>query len=112
MIHAANTVTYNMANDDESFNKEMVSDSLEWYVTLSPNKKNGDVFWPAGICKSVGCILVILRPKVGTLIAAFFADMMFELSCPFSEKAPVEADLSLCTSPPNLIACNVLMTFV
>jgi len=31
MIHAANTVTYNMANDDESFNKETASDSLEWH---------------------------------------------------------------------------------
>ena len=29
MIHAANTVIYNMANDEESFNKEMASDSLE-----------------------------------------------------------------------------------
>jgi len=28
MIHAANTVTYNLANDDERFNKEMASDSL------------------------------------------------------------------------------------
>jgi len=26
--HAANRVTYNMANDVESFNKEMTSDSL------------------------------------------------------------------------------------
>jgi hypothetical protein len=39
MIHAANTVTYNMSNDDESFNKEMSSDSLEWHVMRSPNKK-------------------------------------------------------------------------
>jgi hypothetical protein len=101
-----------MANDDESFNKEMASDSMEWHVMLSPNKKNGVVFWPAGLRKSVSCLLVVLRPKVGTLRAAFFADMMYELSCPFSEKVPVEADLCLCTSPPNLIACNVLMTFV
>jgi len=28
MIHAANTVIYNMANDEEIFNKEMASDSL------------------------------------------------------------------------------------
>jgi hypothetical protein len=41
MVHAANTVTYNMANDDESFNKEMESDSLEWNVMQSPNKKTG-----------------------------------------------------------------------
>jgi len=39
MIYTANTVTYNMANDDESFNKEMSSDSLEWHVMWSPNKK-------------------------------------------------------------------------
>jgi len=44
MIHAANTVVYNMANDDESFNKAIASDSLEWHVMQS-----GVVFWPAGI---------------------------------------------------------------
>jgi len=49
MIHAANTVIYNMDNDDESFNKEMAIDSLEWHVMQSPNKKTGFVFWPAGI---------------------------------------------------------------
>jgi hypothetical protein len=41
LLHAANTVTYNMANDDESFNKEMESDSLEWNVMQFPNKKTG-----------------------------------------------------------------------
>jgi len=49
MIHAANTVIYNMANDEESLNKEISSDSLEWNVMQSPNKKTGDVFWQAGI---------------------------------------------------------------
>jgi hypothetical protein len=39
MILAANTVTYNMANDDESYNKELESDSLKWNVMQSPNKK-------------------------------------------------------------------------
>jgi hypothetical protein len=39
MVHAANTVTYNMADDDESFNNEMECDSLEWNVMQSPNKK-------------------------------------------------------------------------
>jgi len=29
MIHAANTVTYKLANDDESFNKVVESDSLD-----------------------------------------------------------------------------------
>jgi len=29
MIHAANTVIYNMANDEENFNKKMASDSWE-----------------------------------------------------------------------------------
>jgi len=38
-----------LANDDESFNKEMASDSLEWNVMQSPNKNNGVVFWPAGM---------------------------------------------------------------
>ena len=41
-----------------------------------------------------------------------FSDMMCELSCPFSETPPIQTDLFLCTSPPNLIACNLLMTFV
>ena len=81
MIHAANTVIYNMANDEEGFNKEMASDSLQWHVMLSPNKKTGDVFWQAGIWKSVSCILIVLRPKVGTLSTAVFVDMTCELSC-------------------------------
>ena len=34
---------------EESFNKEMASDSLEWNVMQSPNKKTGVVFWPAGM---------------------------------------------------------------
>jgi len=49
MIHAANTVIYSMVNDEESFNKEMTSDSLEWNVMQPPNKKTGEVFWQAGI---------------------------------------------------------------
>jgi len=58
-------------------------------------------------------MLVDLRPKVGSISTAFFADMMYEMSCPFNEKARVEINLSLCTtSPPNLIACDVLMTFI
>jgi len=57
-------------------------------------------------------MLVVLQPKVGTLGTAFLANMMYELSCPLSEKAPVEADLSLCTSQPNFIACNMIMTYV
>jgi len=90
----------------------MASGSLEWHVMQSPNKMTGAVFWTAGLQKSVSCTLVVLWPIVGTLSTAAFADMMYELSCPFSEKAPVEADLSLCTSPPNLTACNVLITSV
>ena len=42
--------------------------------------------WPAASCKSVDCILVDLRPKVATTSTALFADMMYELSCPFGEK--------------------------
>jgi hypothetical protein len=33
----------------KNFNKEMASDSLEWHVMQSPNKKTGVVFWPAGL---------------------------------------------------------------
>jgi hypothetical protein len=51
MTHAANTVTYNMANDDESFNKEMASDSLEWHVMLSPNKKTEAVLMASRVMK-------------------------------------------------------------
>jgi hypothetical protein len=49
MIHATNTVTYNLANDVENFNKEVASDSLEWHAMQSPNKKIGVVFWAAGL---------------------------------------------------------------
>jgi hypothetical protein len=61
----------------------------------------------------VDYILVDLCPKVGTISTAFFADMMYESSFPFSEKAPFETDLSSCTTAPlNLIALNVLMTIL
>jgi hypothetical protein len=43
MVLAANTVTYNMANDDKRFNKERENDSLEWNVMQPPNKKAGFV---------------------------------------------------------------------
>jgi hypothetical protein len=49
MIHTANTVTYNLVNDVENFNKEMASDSLEWHFMQSLSKKNGVLFWPAGL---------------------------------------------------------------
>jgi hypothetical protein len=39
MIHAANTVTYNMASDDKSYNKKMEIDSLKQNVMQNPNKK-------------------------------------------------------------------------
>jgi len=34
MIDATHTVTYNMANGDESFNKEMASDNLKCHVQV------------------------------------------------------------------------------
>jgi hypothetical protein len=49
MINVINTVTYNLANDVENFNKEMASDRSEWHVMQSPNKKTGVIFWPAGL---------------------------------------------------------------
>ena len=61
--------------------------------------------WPPGLCKSVDCILIDLWPKVETLSTAFFADMMYELSCPFSEEAPVETDLSF--AHPHLHAYSM-----
>jgi hypothetical protein len=42
-------VAYKIANDDESFNTEMESDSLE-----SPNKKIGVVFLASGAVKVCG----------------------------------------------------------
>jgi len=71
-----------MAND-ESSNKEMASDSLEWNIMQSPNKKT--MYFGKQGYESLCCILVVLQPKVGTLSTGFFADMMCELSCPFSE---------------------------
>jgi lipid II:glycine glycyltransferase (peptidoglycan interpeptide bridge formation enzyme) len=49
MIRAVNMVSYNMANDDESFNKEMASDSLEWHVMLSPNKHTRAVWLTSSV---------------------------------------------------------------
>jgi len=49
MIHAANTVTYDIANDNESFNKEIASNNLEWHVMQSPNKKTGVVLLPSRV---------------------------------------------------------------
>jgi len=46
MIYAANTVTYNLANDDENFNKVMASDSLEWPVMQM--LKQEDWIWNLG----------------------------------------------------------------
>ena len=34
---------------EESFNKEMASDRLEWNIMQSPNKKTEVVFWPVGM---------------------------------------------------------------
>ena len=48
-VVCSDTVIYIMANDEESFNKEMASDSLEWNIMQSPNKKTGVVFLPAGM---------------------------------------------------------------
>jgi len=96
--HSANTVTYILANDDEIFNTEMASDSLDCHFMLSPNKKNGVVFWPPRLGKSVSCLLVDLGLKLRTLNTVVFVDMMYELSCPFSEEGPVETTLSLFTA--------------
>jgi hypothetical protein len=38
MVQAANSVTYNMPNDDESFNIDTETHNLEWNVMQSPNK--------------------------------------------------------------------------
>jgi hypothetical protein len=54
MIHAANTVTYNMAKDDGSFNKEMASANLEWQVMQSPNKKSEVVLLASRVMKVCG----------------------------------------------------------
>jgi lipid II:glycine glycyltransferase (peptidoglycan interpeptide bridge formation enzyme) len=54
MIHASNIMAYNMANDGESFNKEMASDSLEWHVMLSANRKTGAVLMASRVMKVCG----------------------------------------------------------
>jgi hypothetical protein len=53
MLHAANTVTYNLAND-ETFNKGKAIDSLEWHVMQCPNKKNGFVLLASRVMKVCG----------------------------------------------------------
>jgi len=58
MIHAANTLNYNMDNDDEIFNKETTSDSLEWHVMQSPNKKIGIVLLASRVMKVYGLHIV------------------------------------------------------
>jgi hypothetical protein len=70
MVHAADTVTYKMANDHESFNKEMESDSLSGMSCSHQTRRLEFNSWPAGLLKSVDCMLVDLRPKVGTLSTA------------------------------------------
>jgi hypothetical protein len=54
MIHAANTATYNMVNDNGSFNKEMASYSLEWNVLQYPNKNIGVVLLASRVVKVCG----------------------------------------------------------
>jgi len=46
--------TYNMANDHESLNKEMASDSLEWHVMQSPSKKTGVLLLASRVMKVCG----------------------------------------------------------
>jgi hypothetical protein len=41
-------------DDDESFNKEMESDSLEWNVMQSPNKNTGVVLLASRTVKVCG----------------------------------------------------------
>lgn len=65
--------------------------------------------WPTGVWNSVDYIMVDFWPKIRTINTAFFADMLYKLPCPFSEKAPCETDLScFTTSQPHLLALYVL----
>jgi hypothetical protein len=64
-------------------------------------------FWPIGVWNSVDCILVDFWPKMGT--TAFFADMLYKLTHPFSEKAACETDLTFfTTSQLHLLALYML----
>jgi hypothetical protein len=54
MIHAANTVTYNMPNDDERLNKEMASDSLELNVVQPPSNNSGVLLLASKVAKVCG----------------------------------------------------------
>jgi len=58
MIHAANTLTFIMANDDKSINKEKASDSLEWHVMQSPKKNTGFVLLARRVMKVCGLRIV------------------------------------------------------
>jgi len=65
--------------------------------------------WPTGVWNSVDCIWVDFWHKMGTINTAFFADMLYKLPFPFSERAPCETDLSVfTTSQPHLLALYVL----
>ena len=65
--------------------------------------------WPTGVWNSVDCILINFWPKMGTINTTFLADMLYKLSCPFSEKAPCETDLPFfTTSQLHLLALYVL----
>ena len=76
---------------------------------LSPNKKTSAVLLANRVLNSVDCILVDFWPKMGTVNTMTFADMLYKLPCPFSERAPCETYLSsFTTSQPHLIALDVL----
>jgi len=46
-----------MANDNESFNKETASDSLEWHVMQSAKKKTGVVGLTSRVMKVCGLLI-------------------------------------------------------
>ena len=61
----------------------------------------------------MGYIFVDFWDKVSKISTIFSADMLYKLSFPFSEIAPVETDLFFCTtSQLHLIELNVFITFV
>jgi hypothetical protein len=64
MVDAANTVTYYMANDVESFNKEMENDSIRLECPASLNKKTGVVLPASSGLKVCGLHIGCFADKI------------------------------------------------
>jgi hypothetical protein len=113
IMHTANTVTYNMANDDESFNQEMKWQLLATCHTISKQECQtvllaNRVMEFCGLY--IGWYLVYSGNHKHHFLCWYF---QYKLSCPYIQRVPVGTDLSCCTtSKIHFFALTVLMNFV